>query len=200
MMEVVLAVLLMASSGPLTERLAEALTLAASTDVTVTVFVAGPETVAMASTVALNVPPPVHGFPVQPASEIRLLDELPQITVPFAPTEGVDCGEFVALTNVNPAGSGSLIFTKVVGVCELFVTAIEKRTVSPRLTMLTGVPGADASATPLATVRTAVRTGTPIGSLPLSVPTLVNTFAVLKKVPPEVPAFTVKVKVLFVEH
>src|SRR5205807_4107560 len=123
MIDVGLPTLLMVSTGPLTERLAEASTLAASTEVTVTVFVAAPGTVAIASMVALNVPPPVHGLPVQPASEIRLLDELPQITEPFTPTAGVDCGELVALTKVKPGGSGSVILTKVVGVCELFVTA-----------------------------------------------------------------------------
>src|SRR4051812_22657956 len=166
--------LLMVSTGPLTERLADASTLAASTEVTVTVFVAAPGTVAIASIVALNVPPPVHGEPVQPASETRLLSELPQTTVPFVPTDGVDCGELVALTKVKPGGSGSLILTKLVVVCELLVTTIEKRTVSPRFTMFTGTPGAEARATPLATVRLAVRTGTPIGSVPVSVPTLVN--------------------------
>src|SRR3954454_13930456 len=200
MIAVVLPTLLIARSGPLTERLAEALTSAASSDLTATVFVAGPEIVAIASMVALNVPPPVHGEPVQPASEIRLLEMLPQTTEPFVPTVGDDCGEFVALTNVNPGGRASVILTNVVVVCELFVTTIEKRTVSPRLTTETGVPGAEARATPLVTVRLAVRPGTPIGSFADSVPTLVNTLAVLKNVPPDVPAFTGNVKVLTVEH
>src|SRR5436305_7282446 len=195
MIEVVLPTLLIARSGPLTERLAEALTSAASSDFTATVFVAGPEIVAIASMVALNVPPPVQGEPVQPASEIRLLEMLPQTTEPFVPTVGVDDGEFVALTNVKPAGRASVILTNVQVVCELFVTAMLKRTVSPRLTTETGTPGAEARATPLVTVRLAVRTGTPIGSLAVSVPTLVNTLAVLKNVPPEVPAFTVKMNV-----
>src|SRR3954454_15141455 len=196
MIAVVLPTLLIARSGPLTERLAEALTSAASSDFTATGFVAGPEIVAIASMVALNVPPPVQGEPVQPASEIRLLEMLPQTTEPFVPTVGDDCGEFVALTNVNPGGRASVILTNVVVVCELFVTTIEKRTVSPRLTTETGVPGAEARATPLVTVSDAVRTATPVVSVPVSVPTLVISEPVLKNVPPLVPAVVLKTKVL----
>src|SRR4051794_24129745 len=55
--------------------------------------------------------------------------------------------------------------------------------------------GADASATLLEIVSAAVFTVRPVVSVPVSVPTLVETFAVLKYVPPVVPAFTVKMNV-----
>jgi len=147
------------------------------------VFVLAPGVVATASMVKVCVPPPL-------ASEATF-----QVTVPFVPTEGADAGAGLALTYVKPEGSGSLTTMPVTVVCELFVTVMLKRTVSPRLTRFTGVPGAETSAALLVTVSTAVRTGTPVVSLPVRVPTLVTTLAVLKNVPPDVPALQVKMNV-----
>ena len=89
----------------------------------------------------------------------------------------------------------SLTCTFVHVVCELLVTVMLHRTVSRRLTLVTGTDGADASATPFEIVSAAVCTFTPVVSVPESVPTLVATFAVLKNVPPVVPALTVKMNV-----
>ena len=115
--------------------------------------------------------------------------------MPLTPTPGAEFGEGDALTYVNPDGNASVTCTFVHVVCELLVTTMFHRTVSPRLTLVTGTDGADASATPFDTVSAAVRTMTPLVSIACSVPMLVEMSAVLKNVPPLVPALTVKMNV-----
>jgi hypothetical protein len=116
------------------------------------------------------------------------------VTVPFVPTDGALVGAGLAETYVNPEGSGSLTDVFVVAVCELFVTLILKTTVSPRLTTLTGAPPA-VSEIDFVIVSAAVRTETPVVSVPVRLPTFVAIVAVLKNVPPLVPAATVKLNV-----
>src|SRR5438067_6553059 len=117
-----------------------------------------------------------------------------QVTVPFVPTDGALVGAGVAETYVNPAGSGSVTEVFVVAVCELLVTLMLKTTVSPRLTTLTGAPPA-VSEIDFVIVSAAVRTETPVASVPVRLPTFVVIDAELKNVPPLVPAATVKLKV-----
>jgi hypothetical protein len=97
----------------------------------------------------------------------------------------------VELTYVNPGGRGSCTTPPVVVVCELFVTTIVNLTLSPRLAFVMGVfvPSLERE-TFFETVSAAVLTLTPVGSVAVSVPTLVNHDDVLKNVPLEVPAFT----------
>src|SRR5919197_342955 len=92
MIEVVLPTLLMASTGPFTDRLALACTVEASVEVTVTVFVFAPDVPAMASKKKICDPPPVHGLPVQPLSE-----ETFQTTEPVPPFAGREVGDGDAL-------------------------------------------------------------------------------------------------------
>src|SRR5437016_12387337 len=116
------------------------------------------------------------------------------VTVPFVPTDGALVGAGLAETYVNPVGNGSLTATFVVVVCELFVTLMLKTPVWPRLTTLTGAPPA-VSEMLFVIVSAAVRTETPVVSVPVSAPTLVVIDAALKNVPPLVPAATVKLNV-----
>src|SRR5690349_6405408 len=92
----VLAVLLITSSGPEMPRLIEALIAVVWSETTEAVFVAAPATVAFASTENVCVPPPL-------VSEARC-----QITVPFVFTDGAEKGEGDAAWYVNPAGNGSV--------------------------------------------------------------------------------------------
>src|ERR1043166_5270513 len=175
----------MTSSGPETPRLVEADTDAKGEFAgTVAVFVAAPAWVAVA--LIVNVCDWV-GPDVEKERPV-------QVTVPFAPTEGCVPAapatvEF-ELTYVNPAGSGSVRDMPVAAVAELFVTVIWNWTTSPWLTCVTGVEVALASVACFQVVREAVFTVTPVGSVPVMVPTVVTACALLKNVPPVLPAVT----------
>src|SRR5437870_2256464 len=74
-----------------------------------------------------------------------------------------------------------------------------KRMTSPALYELVGTDGFDASAALFEAVRFAVVTVTPEVSVAGSEPMFVTTDAVLKNVPADVPALTVKMNVFVVE-
>src|SRR5439155_13945884 len=103
----VLPVFVIDSSGPDTNRFAEALTCAASFDVAVAVLVNEPAALATASMVNDCEPPP------------EASDASVQLTVPFTPTLGAEVGDGVALTYVKPGGRMSETCTFVQFVCEL---------------------------------------------------------------------------------
>src|ERR1051326_1727922 len=178
----------MVSSGPETPRLVEADTDPKGVFAgTVAVFVAGPAMVAVALIVKVCdwlAPDVANERPVQ-------------VTVPLTPTEGcvpaAPAMDEFELTYVKPAGSGSFSVMFVAAVAELFVTVIWNWTTAPWLTCVTGVVVLLASVTCFEIVSAAVLTRTPVGSVPVSVPTFVEACAVLKNVPPVLPDFTVKV-------